>query len=121
MRVPPDLCYEGDKVSKLLGVFARLQVEDVQARFVVSPLQGKVVGVALRVSLDIALYCSESCYCVRSEATVHKQRLTCRANSPDPALAIADYSQSERTTERTTEEVRPPADTAPLATSQAAT
>lgn len=49
------LGYESDEISKLFGVFAWLEVEDVQAGFVMTPLQSKVVSVAFRISLDASL------------------------------------------------------------------
>ncbi len=49
------LGYERDEISKLFGVFAWLEVEDVQAGFVMTPLQSKVVSVAFRISLDASL------------------------------------------------------------------
>ena len=49
------LGYECDEISKLFGVFAWLEVKDVQAGFVMTPLQSKVVSVAFRISLDASL------------------------------------------------------------------
>ncbi|KAA6424023.1 MAG: hypothetical protein FRX49_05982 [Trebouxia sp. A1-2] len=49
------LGYECDKISKLFGVFAGLEVEDIQAGFVMTPLQSEVVSVAFRISLDASL------------------------------------------------------------------
>ena len=49
------LCYERHKVSKLLVVLAGLEIEDVQACLVVTPLQSEIVCMALWVSLNAAL------------------------------------------------------------------
>lgn len=49
------LSYEGDKFCKLLGVFAGLDVEYVQASLVVTPLQGEIISVSIRISFYASL------------------------------------------------------------------
>lgn len=85
------LCYEGYKVSKFLVVLARLQIEDIQARFVVTPLQSKVVCVAFVVSLDAALCqakaVSRTLLSFRSSLRT-VESLTCRARRLVPLFTI---------------------------------
>ena len=46
---------ERDEVAKLGALLRGLEQEDGQARLVVAPLQLELIGVALRVALDVAL------------------------------------------------------------------
>ena len=95
------LSYEGDEFCEFLGVFAGLQVENVQTSLVMTPLQREIISVSTRISFNASLAAQRQSVELRRLVALNLQGHqgrerrwptvdTCSANRLAPDFAIKD-------------------------------